>query len=194
MRLLSKFEDNRDFVYFGNPPSRILKAASGAKRKLSKLVNSNPGVKKVKDSVVSTVQGITGLGVPADQQAVREMIEGAQNYRNGWMGKAMAIGTLGMGAATLPMAAGMITPDATTRAVKAMREEDKIREAMGLVPLSQTPALLAEKVSEATGKAKAAESIAPPTTSVSYSYDNTRIVNMAPRRILPGELPPNSLR
>lgn len=116
-----------------------------------------------------------------DIEAFRQFMQ--DNSNNFWV-KANAIGNMGMWAG-LPFAAlPFIAADASTKQLQKMRTEDKMREAMGLPPLA-TNTKLAETALPTASKAAS--------TAFSYSTNNTRVVNMSPKYILPGELPANSL-
>lgn len=97
----------------------------------------------------------------------------------GLLDKALAFGTL----ASIPIGIGAIAiPSADTRAVNAMREEDKMREAKGLSQLAATPQLIKEKARQA-----------PEGATNTMSNGATRVTNMNPNQIPTPSLPPRSM-
>ena len=123
-----------------------------------------------------------------NEAAVKQLVEDAKNWRQGKWGKIGAAGSLLMGLGTVPMLAGMVMPDASTRTLQQMREEDKMREKKGLRPLTQTAQLLQQKAGEAVDAVKAGGQ------AVSDKFNGIRTVNPNPNAILPPDLPPGSLR
>lgn len=123
-----------------------------------------------------------------NEAAVKQLVEDAKNWRQGRWGKIGAAGSLLMGLGTVPMLAGMFMPDASTRTLQKMREEDKLREQKGLRPLTQTAQLLQQKAGEAVDAVKAGGQ------AVSDRISGIRTVNPTSNTILPPSLPPNSLR
>lgn len=98
----------------------------------------------------------------------------------GLLDKTLAVGTL----ASIPMGiAGMVIPSADTKAVNAMRAEDKLRESKGLSALAATPQMIKEKAAQLGTRA---------TNTVSDA--GTRVTTPVSNMRLPGQLPPNSLR
>lgn len=96
----------------------------------------------------------------------------------GFLDRAIGVGTL----ASVPIGvAGMVVPNADTRAVESMRKADAAREAQGLKPLAMTPQLIAEKAAAMSPK------------TMSSTVGDIRTTNPAPA-MLPGDLPPGSLR
>lgn len=175
MKLLSKFSNNAPTANFNGLMRMVGSAVKGM---------AKPAMQNVDD--VGKAAGATATALsPAHVQELTKLAEDAKNYRNGNWNKAFTVGTV----AGVPlMAAPLVMPDANTRAVQSMRAEDKRREAMGLKPLAATPQMIAENAS------KAAEVLPNKAPNFSYSLDNSRIVNMTPQYVLPGELPANSLR
>jgi hypothetical protein len=93
----------------------------------------------------------------------------------GLLDRALAFGTL----ASIPIGIGAVAlPSADTRAVNAMRTEDKAREAQGLPQLSATSQLLKEKAQQ---------------MSQTMNNGATRVTNMNPNQIPAPGLPPRSM-
>lgn len=130
------------------------------------------GIRKVGSSIKNTGVKVMGKVLGGDT---------AQGIpQAGLLDKALAAGTL----ASIPVGiAGMVVPGADTRAVNAMRAEDKIRESRGLSALAATPQMIKEKAAQAGQMA-----------TNTMSNNGTRVTNPVTNMRLPGELPPNSLR
>lgn len=182
MRLLSKFSStDYNISHFGRLDA-IKGGVNTLKNGASKLMSGGAKtVAQAGNEVVDAAKTAQQLN-PQDIAALTALAQDAKTYRQGKWGKAGVIANVGMMAGTPLMLAPMFMEDANTKAVKAMRAEDKAREARGLKPLAATPQMIAEDAAKVASGA------------FSYSSDDTRIVNMAPKYILPGELPVGSLR
>lgn len=192
MRLLSKFNhktnsldfshNNHNIVHFGRFEA-IKNGVNTVKQGASKLIGQGAkAAATAGDDVADVAQATQQQLSPQHIAALTSLAEDARTYRQGKWGKAGVIANVGMMAGTPLMLAPLFMEDANTKAVKAMRAEDKKRELMGLKPLAATPQMIAEDAAKAASSA------------FSYSQDNTRVINMTPKYILPGELPSGSLR
>ena len=135
-----------------------------------------------------------------DLKALQALAQDGKLWRNGFWGKATAIGTGLMGLSSVPMIAGMVIPDANTRALEKMRREDKIREMKGLKPLTQTNQLIEQRINKDMELMEARkQAVSDALTSagrtvsegVSTGIDNIRTINPMKNAILPPILPPN---
>lgn len=144
------------------------------------------GAKNSADDVAKAGVGVAddvAKAVPGTPEKANKFFGGntAQGLpQAGMLDRALAVGSIG----AIPLSlAPIFMPNADTRAVQAMRTEDKIREARGLNQLAATPQLIAEKAKEAQNMA----------TNTINSM-GTRVTVPNTNMLLPGELPPNSLR
>lgn len=183
MKLLARFNTpyNANVSNF----NLVTRIASGAKEAVEQAGNLvKKGTTAVKEGVENVLPAKPVIA-EKDVKALKSLSEDAQNYRNGIWGKLAAGGT----ALSVPMMAlPMVSKDANTKALEKMRAEDKARELAGLAPLAATGQLLTERLDRIKNPVATANAV-----SNTFSQGSQRVVNMAPKYILPGELPPNSL-
>jgi hypothetical protein len=159
MRLLAKFAHSDNKAEF-----TVIQTATNAIKRIIKPVGA----------AVETAAELT----PAHISDLRQLAEEGKNYRNGMWNKAM----VGATALSVPlMAAPLITPDASTKALQKLREEDKLRESKGLPPLTQNTQLANTKLP------------GDEVENVTTTKSGIRTAKPKSNKILPGELPPGSL-
>lgn len=157
MKLLYKFSNNPNTVDFGVREMFSAVAQKGkqlvgkAGKEVAEAVNPDALVSKLSQTDVLTPEELAALQQTvanaknrinsSDVEALQYMAENAKKYKAGVWEKINAVGNAGMLASIPFMALPFMMKDANTAALENMRKEDKIREAVGLRPLTTTTQL-----------------------------------------------------